>query len=478
MNKKYNQEKVAKILQSYGYRLDDLYKTYNNKLRFIDNSGYAYFRSLGDILSNRVPEKFGCGNPFTVENIRNYTYKNNIKTQLLSESFIRSTNLLSWKCRCGKSFKCSWNAFKNGKHLCNDCSLKNMGINQRISNYYVINKVKNMGYNIIEINDDACVYDNIKIIDDLGYKYYPVINNIIYDKKPLRFHKSNIFSIDNVNNYLKLVGASDYICVSNAYIDNSSYLKILHSSCGTAYDAKLRDIIYDKCGTYNKCPKCKTSKTESIHASVLKQVFLHEYPDTILEDRSCVNSKTGRPLPTDIVNHRLKLAIEIQSSYHDNRKDIDLYKKNFWVDRGYDFYSPDIRNYTILGMIQIFFRDIKLIPNYIDYNFSNCVDFLEIQEMIDSGYTIIEISNLKDIPESTVRGLVTDKKVILPKGYKNKTHKIKPVLRIDIDGNIIKRYESVNSISKDGFATGTVRRVLNGKQKLSYGTKWIYEMKI
>ena len=63
---------------------------------------------------------------------------------------------------------------------------------------------------------------------------------------------------------------------------------------------------------YKQCPNCNTNKTESNHASILKQIFIHEYPDTSIEDKSCINPKTKRPFPTDIVNHRMKIAIEIQ----------------------------------------------------------------------------------------------------------------------------------------------------------------------
>ena len=60
------------------------------------------------------------------------------------------------------------------------------------------------------------------------------------------------------------------------------------------------------------CDKCD-GINESLHALVLKQVFMHEYPDTILEDRSCVNPITNAVMPTDIVNHKMKIAIEIQN---------------------------------------------------------------------------------------------------------------------------------------------------------------------
>ena len=88
---------------------------------------------------------------------------------------------------------------------------------------------------------------------------------------------------------------------------------------------------------------------ESSHALVLKQVWLYEYPDTITEDKSCINPLTNHPLPTDIVNHNLKIAIEIQSWFHDfkDQQEKDEIKRNFWINKGYSFYALDQRDYTI-----------------------------------------------------------------------------------------------------------------------------------
>jgi hypothetical protein len=228
---------------------------------------------------------------------------------------------------------------------------------------------------------------------------------------------------------------------------------------------------------YKQCPHCNTNKTESIHASVLKQVFLHEYPDTTLEDKSCINIKTNHTLPTDIVNHRLKIAIEIQSGFHDNphQKEIDKFKRNFWLTNGYDFYDPDIRDYSILEMIKLFFPSINAIPDYIDYNFSNCIDFIPLQDLLNQGYTIKEVSEKTGIKKGTINNLVINRKLLLPDDYIKKVFKIKSVIRLSKDGEFIKRYETLMDIQRDGYELGTVRRVLNGKQKFSYNSFWVYE---
>lgn len=204
---------------------------------------------------------------------------------------------------------------------------------------------------------------------------------------------------------------------------------------------------------------------------------MHEYPDTILEDKSCINPKTNKPLPTDIVNHRLKIAVEIQSSYHDeySKKIIDKFKKDYWISLGYSFFDPDIRDYTIIELVNIFFDNIKTIPNYVDYNWSNITNFTKVQEFVDKGYTIKEISELMDIPRETISGLVRDKKVILPKGYYEKVKNIKPIIRLSTNNEFIARYPTLKSITNDNFATGTVERVLYKKQSFAYNSFWLYE---
>ena len=127
-------------------------------------------------------------------------------------------------------------------------------------------------------------------------------------------------------------------------------------------------------------------------------MFKYYYPDTIEEEKSCRNPITNKIMPTDIVNHNMKIAIEIQSEWHDNKysKIKDAIKKEFWINKGYSFYDPDIRDYSVLEICQLFF-DIEELPDFINYNYSNKLNIKEIQSMLNEYVSIPQISNMLNI---------------------------------------------------------------------------------
>lgn len=192
------------------------------------------------------------------------------------------------------------------------------------------------------------------------YYYKSNVSSFLYGNTSAPFGKNNPYTIQNINIYLKNKKDCNVICLSNSYIDRNHELDFKCLDCGLEFKMAWHNA-YRNDGWHNgiRCPSCGLH-TESLHASILKQVFLHEYPDTVVEEKSCISTITGNILPTDIVNHSLKIAIEIQSQYHDKeyQKQKDEIKKSYWLSQNYHFYSPDIRDYTVLEMVQLFFPNI------------------------------------------------------------------------------------------------------------------------
>ena len=448
---------------------------------FHDIDGYKYKREVDNNFNGKF-NKFDKGNPFTIENIKNYIKLNNIKSMLISTKYYGNNVDMDWQCGCGKLFKATWNEFLQGKTSCENCiaHLHKLKINEKHKQ-----EIIRLGYIPLFNHIEDFVKEKVTIKDNDGYLYNCWLLDLKQNKSPFKFSKSNKHTIENINILLEKSGRSDYKCISDfsEYIGNNEDLRFLHIPCGTEFKATLTEMQGKMVGSnknnlyYKQCPTCNKAKTESNHALVLKQVFLNELYGTVIEDKSCINPKTNRKLPTDIVNHNLKIAIEIQSRYHDKKeqKERDCIKKNFWIDNGYDFFEIDIREYSILEMCKIFFPYLDKIPDYIDYNFSNCVDFREVQKYLNDGRSIKEISEIMHKKRSTIQGLINRKIISLPENYYKDILKRRPIIRLSKTGKYISRFNTSSEANRQGFKSGTVNRVLKGKQKYAYDSLWVYE---
>ena len=53
--------------------------------------------------------------------------------------------------------------------------------------------------------------------------------------------------------------------------------------------------------------------------------------------------------------------------------------------------------------------------------------------------------------------------------------KIQKIIQLTKDNQYIQTFDSLSDANRCGYKSGTVRRVLIGEQKYSYGYKWMYE---
>lgn len=295
--------------------------------------------------------------------------------------------------------------------------------NQDKYNINNVRKILNDNGVILLDNEYIDVKTKMLCKDKDGYYIYIVLNNFLSrNGVGRRFDKSNIYTINNINHYLKSKNLH-FQCVSTNFSSSHEDLKFQCLTCGEFVYTSWRNV--NKNDNPNRshiiCPNCD-GRIESLHALVLKQMFLYYYSDTIVEDHSYISPITNKICPTDIVNHRLKIAIEIQSQWHDfeDTKRKDELKKNYWLSAGYKFYDPDIRDYSILEMCQLFF-DIDSIPNWVDYNYSNKLNLRKIQNLLNDGFIVPEISKLLNINKHRIYDAIYNKKLFYPSNYKNIT---------------------------------------------------------
>lgn len=354
--KKYTDIEFIYKLKEYGYTyIDGEYKNQFSQLKCYDKDGYIVYVQFNKIENRKSkPVVFHPSNPYTIDNIKLYLFKHpECKCKYVFGEYNNAYSNLCFECECGNLFLSTFGNVKSlVKNQCDDCT----GYHKNLDYHSVKSNLEEKGY-FLQINEKeftGVTTSNLICTDKDGYKYKVTYDSVMRNKKMETFAISNLFTIYNINVYLKKYTNDEYECISDSYRGAREPLEFRHKKCGRIFKNKwinvCRKRYLKKLGT-NKtgamCSFCEPTQLESTHALVLKQVWIHEHPDTEAEERSCINPNTNCSLPTDIVNHRLKIAIEVQSWFHDfeDQKVKDMIKKEYWVNRGYKFYAVDQRDY-------------------------------------------------------------------------------------------------------------------------------------
>lgn len=309
--------------------------------------------------------------------------------------------------------------------------------------------------------------------NDEGYKFIVIYDNIMRGQSVRVFDHRNPYAKENMNLLLDRSNMP-FECTGDVNVNDKTPIKFRCKRCGEImyypWD-KMRAICKKEFKSHKICPNCDCHK-ESLHSSVLKQMFLHEHPDTSVENKSFRNERTGKICPTDIVNHRLKIAIEVQSEWHDKDETCmkDAEKMLYWINRGYSFYSPDIRDFSVLEMCQLFFK-IDKIPPYINMTYSDVIDARSVQLLLDRGYNVVEIEYLGVCKRHQVYDAVKSGKVYYPKNYIRPDYT--PVIQFDMQWNPIGEYNTIKEAAiSNGLNEKNISGALRSKSNKYGGFYW------
>lgn len=391
----YEIEDLKVILNQHGYEICEHTKPVANckeRLIFKDKENYILVGTL-DNMRNRSCKfrRYHKNNPYSIANLNLEASRKGLTSVCIEDKY-DSCLRMSFCCECGNTFKTTCNNFLTGhKTKCDEC----MGYHRNYTYERIKQDLHEHGYELLVTKEEykGITLTPLLCTDNEGYKCNVYYSKIMNGQRADIAHKFNPYTLENIQKFVD-IHCMPFILTSTEYEDNMTPLKFKCKRCGNEILTSWRSINrYLPNGDKGRicCPNCDGT-IESLHAIALKQMFVHEYPDTIPEERSCINPNTNCAMPTDIVNHRLKIAIEIQSQWHDSRPERDKIKRDYWVGRNYKFYAPDIRDYTILEMLQLFF-DVDKIPDYIDFSYANKLNFKLIQGMLDDLMSPREISD-------------------------------------------------------------------------------------
>ena len=470
---KYTYIQVKELFEKDGFiLLNDTYQNCKEQLFYQDINGYKYCTTLDHFVNKgHSTRMYHSGNPYSIDNINKFAELNNLTSRCIEDSYISSRTKMSFVCECGKVFYTTKNNFLSlHKIKCDSCT----GYNNNLTYQDVRDNLKKIGF-ILDVKEEEFtgVTKCALYCHDLdGYKYQITYNAVMRGKIPDKFNRGNPFTIENINHFLKSTNIP-FECISDEYIDSINPLEFICKRCGEHVFRSWRNV--NKNDNTNRhriiCSNCD-GRTESVHALVLKQMFKYYYPDTIEEEKSCRNPITNKIMPTDIVNHNMKIAIEIQSEWHDNKysKIKDAIKKEFWINKGYSFYDPDIRDYSVLEICQLFF-DIEELPDFINYNYSNKLNIKEIQSMLNEYVSIPQISNMLNINIHRIYDALYSGKIIRPKGYCDAD--CRQIVQVDLQGSYVNEYNSISEASKiTGIKSYAISSAFTRKNHYSSGFYW------
>lgn len=263
MSEKFSYEKVIDIVESKGYILiSNSYINNNTPIHIDDIQGYEYKIRLSDLKGNKHPRKFSNRNEYTIKNIHKYLKINNIELELLSTEFIGSGNKLQFKTKDKYLVEINMENLQMGKRP-SEFSIRNSNLVYNIklllSSKDNFNTMEFIKYNIIKN------YIYVELYDIEGYKYETCIESIKKNILPQKINLNNKFTIDNINNYIK-INKINVELLSKEYVDSISNL-LFECNCGRTFNRSWTVFSQGSC-TCEVCSRL-TSSNELIIENIL-----------------------------------------------------------------------------------------------------------------------------------------------------------------------------------------------------------------
>ena len=108
-----------------------------------------------------------------------------------------------------------------------------------------------LSYKYIQIGPYNGAREPIKCFDSDGYIVYPVLYRLYKGKKPLRFHRSNPDTIQNIKHYIDINHINVELC-SDVFVDAKTKLWF-RCACGDLYETTLDNFINNAKYRCNSC---------------------------------------------------------------------------------------------------------------------------------------------------------------------------------------------------------------------------------
>ena len=366
MKRKYNTEIAKEIFNKHGYELiNGEVNSRFDKVTIRDKNGYKFFLSLDKCLDRDYinPLIVSISNPYSIENIKNFMKINNASdTELLDKKYISSTYKMKWKCkRCSNIFERSWGKMSQSRTFCcKECSNNIIGEMQTKSECAILSIIESYGFKPIEKLNYKNTKTDIHLIHKNGYKANTNLNDLVASKGNVHlFHKTNIYTCDNIRNWIKLNNL-DIELISNEYKSNNSLSLDVRCKCGEIYTTSWNELLTRHRFQCSKCSKSMSNIEYMTKIYLDKNNIQYNMQKTFDNLFGVRNGK----LRFDFYLPKYNTCIEVDGEQHEkiskfNGETCEEAKEKFLIQKGNDEIKEKYCKETNLHLLRINWRDFR-----------------------------------------------------------------------------------------------------------------------
>ncbi len=343
------QEEAIQIYKNVGLTLLEEYKGSKYKHLCQDDKGYRYTLSIGCVKDKRTKKfsRYNKNNLYTIYNLKHFIKENNLRCSLMEDDtkIVKEKDKLRFICgNCGKEYFLHYNHLLSyKKDTCNKCSYQSFGDKNKFTKEDYEEFLKSTNYSLIDGKEPN--YRQIHIKDNDGFKYIATFPNIYNGTIPIKFHKHNPYTIENMKLFLSINDFPIELLENNDknnFDTRSEYLRFSCMECGKEYKATWDQIVFRQ---RYRCPKCKNHQSK--YEYYVEQYLLEKNVDYIRQKRfeDCKNIRT---LPFDFYLPKYNYIIEVHGEQHyyendvfpetlEHRQHIDKIKENYCKENNINF---------------------------------------------------------------------------------------------------------------------------------------------
>lgn len=288
------------------------YHRNNQKLDFMNVDGYKSQMSVANLKFDKQPCYFSKFNKFTTDNIRLFLKKKNEGVTLLTQYESNESKML-FRCQCGTIFERTWMDMQSATYTsCNQCVIKNRGVNHRIALTEVNEVFIKNGYKIMDITQYHNNSSYLEVEDAEGYKGFVTLAYVKNNKRMARYSRkvNEKYFIFNLNHWAKL-NHLDVVVLNFS-------VKKFHSgrqgvrcrcTCGNDFDVLYSNLMR---GQY-RCSKCARSISTY---EVMTKTYLDSLGINYISQYRIDDCRDVLPLPFDFYLMDFDCLIEIDGEGH------------------------------------------------------------------------------------------------------------------------------------------------------------------